>query len=72
MLLMQQGEYTAKNKILILLNRICISVRIVVLVLVVRISTIVKDRVVKSNQCVVIIKRCIYISSNNVKPLLGT
>jgi len=43
MLLMQQGEYTAKNKILILLNRICISVCIVVLVLV-RISTVVKGQ----------------------------
>jgi len=30
MLLMQQGEYTAKNKILILLNRICLSMYIVV------------------------------------------
>jgi len=30
MLLMQQREYTAKNKILILLNRICLSMCIVV------------------------------------------
>jgi len=44
MLLMQQGEYTGKNKILILLNRICISVCILVLVLVVRISTVVKGQ----------------------------
>ena len=42
MLLMQQGEYTAKNKILILLNRIGLSMCMVVHVLVVRISTIVK------------------------------
>ena len=44
----------------------------VVPVLVVRISTKVKDRVVKINQCVVNSKRCIYLSTNNVKPLLGT
>jgi len=40
MLLMQQGEYTAKNKILILLNRIGLSMCMVVPVLVVRISTV--------------------------------
>jgi len=45
MLLMQQGEYTAKkNKILILLNIICLSMCIVVPVLVVRISTVVKGQ----------------------------
>ena len=33
---MQQGDYTAKNKILILLNRICLSMCMVVPVLVVR------------------------------------
>jgi len=41
---MQQGEYTAKTKFLILLNRICISVCIVVLALVARISTVVKGQ----------------------------
>jgi len=40
MLLMQQGDYTAKNKILILLNRIGVSMCMVVPVLVVRISTV--------------------------------
>jgi len=44
MLLMQQGDYTANNKILILLNRICLSMCIVVLVLVVRISIVVKGQ----------------------------
>ena len=44
MLLMQQGDYTAKNTILILLNRIRLSMCIVVPVLVVRISTVVKGQ----------------------------
>ena len=44
MLVMQQGEYTAKKQDLILLNRICLSMYIVVPVLVVRISTLVKGQ----------------------------
>ena len=40
----EQWEYTAKNKILIILNRICVSMCIVVPVLVVRISTVVKGQ----------------------------
>ena len=43
MLLMQQGENTAKNKMLIFLNWICLSMCIVVPVLV-RISTVVKGQ----------------------------
>ena len=40
MLLMQQGDYTANTKILILLNRIGLSMSMVVPVLVVRMSTV--------------------------------